>query len=231
MSPSGIARVFAAHPRSAAGVAAGIVAFLVLWPWHLGTAEHLVLAWDVGALVLLVLMVLLFAGETDDDAMAANAMAQQDGEWVIFGITVLGAVVSFVALSTMLSGVKDMPPGQRGLHVALVAGTLLLSWLLTHVVFSVRYAHEYYTYSPSSVQPIATGGHVDGGLQFPGDDTPDYWDFMYFGIVLGMTFQVSDVQITSRKLRRLATVHGLIGFLFNTVIVALTVNIAASLMG
>ena len=72
---------------------------------------------------------------------------------------------------------------------------------------------------------------MDGGLEFPGDDAPDYWDFIYFGIVLGMTFQVSDVQITSRKLRRLAPVHGLIGFLFNTVIVALTVNIAASLLG
>ena len=70
----------------------------------------------------------------------------------------------------------------------------------------------------------------DKGLYFPGGDAPDYWDFVYFAIVLGMTFQVSDVQITSRKLRRLATVHGLLGFLFNTVIVALTVNLAANLL-
>ena len=71
---------------------------------------------------------------------------------------------------------------------------------------------------------------MDGGLEFPGGLAPDYWDFIYFSLVLGMTFQVSDVQITSRKLRRLATLHGLIGFLFNTVIVALTVNIAASFL-
>ena len=77
-------------------------------------------------------------------------------------------------------------------------------------------------------QPGAS--RVDGGLDFPGGLSPDYWDFFYFALVLGMTFQVSDVQITSRKLRRLAAAHGLIGFLFNAVIIALTVNIAASLL-
>ena len=225
------ARVFAAHPRSLAAAGAGAATFLVLLFRRQGLAEHLVLAWDVGALVLLVLMGLLFLDEPGDATMAANAARQQDGEWVIFSVTVAGAAVSFVALSSVLGTVKGEAPGQRSFHVALVAGTLLLSWLVTHVVFAVRYAHEYYTATPGSTQPIANGSKVDGGLEFPGDDTPDYWDFIYFGIVLGMTFQVSDVQITSRKLRRLATVHGLIGFLFNTVIVALTVNIAASLMG
>jgi uncharacterized membrane protein len=73
-------------------------------------------------------------------------------------------------------------------------------------------------------------GAVDGGLEFPGQEPPDYWDFFYFSIVLGMTFQVSDVAISSRKLRRLATVHAFLSFVYNTVIVALTVNIAASLL-
>jgi len=90
-------------------------------------------------------------------------------------------------------------------------------------VFALRYAHEYYETAPGHVG-------IDGGLQFPADDEPDYWDFFYFALVLGMTFQVSDVQITSRTLRRLAAVHGLLGFLFNTVIIALTVNIGASLL-
>ena len=230
MSPSTVIRVLTSHPRTIAGLLAGLVAWLALLPWHLGTATHLALAWDVGGLVLLGLLALVFIRETEDTAMAAKALRQQDGEWVIFIVTVLGAVISFAALTSVLGEVKTAPPDQRGLLVALVAGTLLLSWLLTHIVFAVRYAHEYYSVSPHSSQVIAGGAKVDGGLQFPGDDTPDYWDFVYFGIVLGMTFQVSDVQITSRKLRRLATVHGLIGFLFNTVIVALTVNIAASLL-
>ncbi len=94
---------------------------------------------------------------------------------------------------------------------------------MTHTTFAFRYAHEYYE-APAGAEK------VDGGLQFPGEEQPDYLDFLYFSMVLGMTFQVSDVQITSRKFRRLATVHGLLSFLFNTIILALTVNIAAGLL-
>jgi len=101
---------------------------------------------------------------------------------------------------------------------------LFLSWLVTHVTFAFRYAHEFYAKDLG-------GPDVDRGLEFPGETAPDYLDFLYFSLVLGMTFQVSDVQITSRKFRRVAALHGLIGFLFNTVIVAFTVNIAAGLMG
>ncbi len=91
---------------------------------------------------------------------------------------------------------------------------------MTHVTFAFRYAHEFYA-------DDLGGPDVDRGLEFPGERQPDYLDFLYFALVLGMTFQVSDVQITSRKLRRVATLHGLLSFLFNTVIVAFTVNIAA----
>jgi uncharacterized membrane protein len=107
--------------------------------------------------------------------------------------------------------------------VAIVAVTLALSWMLTHAVFALRYAHEFYTRTGDAEVP-------DGGLEFPREPNPDYWDFLYFSAVLGMTFQVSDVQITSRKFRRLATLHGLLGFMFNTVIVALTVNLASGLL-
>jgi len=94
---------------------------------------------------------------------------------------------------------------------------------MTHTSFAFRYAHEYY-----QVDPGGTG--IAGGLDFPGEKRPDYLDFMYFSLVLGMTFQVSDVGITARKLRRLATVQGLLSFLFNTIILALSVNIAAGLL-
>jgi uncharacterized membrane protein len=104
-----------------------------------------------------------------------------------------------------------------------VAFTLLASWLMMQASFALRYAHEYYSRSPGRPD-------IDGGLSFPSEDHPDYMDFMYFALVLGMTFQVSDVQITSRKLRRLAALHGLLSFLFNTIIVALTVNLAAGLL-
>lgn len=215
-------RVIAGHRRLTIGTLVGIASYLLL-PRELGLTTRSVLAWDLGCVVFLVLAAILFAREGDDESMAENAMRQQEGEWVVFWITLAGVTVSFIALTSELADVKAMTPLPRQLHIALVASTLLLSWTLTHVGFALRYAHEHYTTSPGRTK-------VDGGLEFPGDDSPDYWDFMYFALVLGMTFQVSDVQITSKKFRRLATVHGLIGFLFNTVIIALTVNIAASLL-
>ncbi len=217
------ARVIRGHLRTSAAILVSLVAFAVM-PAGTVPASRAVMAWDAGAIVFLVLATQLFLRKPHDDSqMARNAEAQSDGEWVIFFITLAGVVFSFVALTVVFSGVKDMSPANRGLHVSLVGATLLVSWLVTHVVFALRYAHEYYAQD-------AGGPGIDGGLEFPGELPPDYWDFVYFSIVLGMTFQVSDVQITSRKLRRLATVHGLIGFLFNTIIVALTVNIAASLL-
>jgi uncharacterized membrane protein len=215
-------RVIAGHPRVATGLATALLAYPLL-PHALGPATRAVLAWDLGSIVLLLLAVILFANEGTDADMAQHARRQEEGEWTAFWVVLAGVLFSFVALTQELGNVKDLSPTVRSLHVALVAATLLLSWLVTHVVFALRYAHEFYT-------TTGTRSKVDGGLEFPGEDAPDYWDFVYFSLVLGMTFQVSDVQITSRKLRRLATVHGLIGFLFNTVIVALTVNIAASLM-
>ena len=94
------------------------------------------------------------------------------------------------------------------------------------VAFTIHYAPEYYAPDQFSQTP----SDANNALTFPGDSKPDYWDFFYFSLVLGMTFQVSDVQITRRSLRRLAAAHGLLGFLFNTVILALSVNIGASLL-
>lgn len=226
MAPTGMAaalwplRVVRAHPRIITGLLVILLSYFVL-PGALVPSVRAVLAWDIGSLVLLVLAGHLF---THGHATMEQAAAEQEeGEWTIFFITLAGVAFSFVALTVVFSGVKDMTPDVRRFHVGLVAATLLLSWLVTHIIFAMRYAHEYYAKDLG-------GPEIDGGLEFPGGQPPDYWDFAYFAIVVGMTFQVSDVQITARKLRRLATVHGLIGFLFNTVIVALTVNIAASLL-
>jgi uncharacterized membrane protein len=117
-----------------------------------------------------------------------------------------------------------MAGSRRGTQAVLVASTLFASWLVTHVLFAFRYAHEFYARDLG-------GPDFDRGLEFPEEREPDYLDFLYFSLVLGMTFQVSDVQITSRKFRRVAALHGLLSFLFNTVIIAFTVNIAAGLMG
>jgi uncharacterized membrane protein len=215
-------RVVAGHRYTFSAALIGIAAYVGL-PRDLGPAPRAVIAWDIGAVSLLLLFVALLLNEGDDQKMARNAKAQEEGEWTVFAVTLIGVVVSFVALTQVLGMAKDMQGIERKLYIGTVALTLFLSWLVTQVIFALRYAHEYYERRPGAAR-------VDGGLEFPGGHAPDYWDFLYFALVLGMTFQVSDVQITARKLRRLATAHGLIGFLFNAVIIALTVNIAASLL-
>ncbi len=212
----------AGHRRTFLACAIGLVSFLLL-PRYFGPASRAVMAWDLGAGAFLAMVAATFWREGDDAAIARNAALQQEGEWTVFATTLAAVAISFAALTHLLSTAKGMPDGERKLLIGLVAATLLLSWLVTHVVFALRYAHEFYERAPGAAR-------ADGGLTFPGRLPPDYWDFLYFALVLGMTFQVSDVQITSRKMRRLATGHGLIGFMFSTVIVALTVNIAASLL-
>lgn len=212
--------------RSRPRLFAGLIVMLLAWPLlpaALPLTTRGIVAWDTGVLVFLLLAAQLFATETPDD-MPAAAEAQQEGEWTIFWLTLAVVIVSFVAVSSEFGAIKRGAAERRGLEVGLVAVTLLLSWLVTHVTFAFRYAHEFYARDLG-------GPDVDRGLDFPGEKQPDYLDFMYFALVLGMTFQVSDVQITSRKLRRVAALHGLLSFLFNTVIVAFTVNIAAGLMG
>jgi uncharacterized membrane protein len=216
-----ILSIIRGHGRFFLAGIVGVACFLAM-PAELTLRSRSILAWDIGALAFLVMCAILFAGATPD-RMEANAEAQQEGEWTLFWLVVAGATASFAAILGEFGSMKNATHGQRDIKVALVAATLALSWMLTHTVFALRYAHEYYTRTNDAPA-------LDGGLQFPHEDCPDYWDFLYFSVVLGMTFQVSDVNITSRKLRRLATVHGLLGFLFNTVIVALTVNLASGLL-
>jgi uncharacterized membrane protein len=214
-------RVAAAHRRLLTGVLCGVVIYPLL-PRTITQQTRAVIAWDVGVVVFLALSAFLFTTERAS-RMSSDAEHQQEGEWTIFWLTMAATGFSFAAIVGEFSNSRDLPTAQKGLHVALVAVTLLVSWLMTHTTFAFRYAHEYYEAAPGSAK-------VDGGLEFPGEEQPDYLDFMYFSLVLGMTFQVSDVQITSRKLRRLAALHGLLSFLFNTIILALTVNIAAGLL-
>lgn len=216
-----ITRIVRARKRLFAGAGLGLLAFPLL-PQTFTLLTRLIIAWDLGCLTFLVLCAQKFTFERDVD-LAADAAAQEEGEWTVFWITVGAVGASFAAIIGEFSSNKDVPAEIRGLHIGLIAVTLLVSWLMTHTVFALRYAHEYYEMRPGT-------DSIAKGLDFPGDQPPDYWDFFYFSLVLGMTFQVSDVQITARALRRLAAAQGLLSFLFNTVILALTVNIAAGLL-
>ncbi len=214
-------RILLGHKRLFAALTVGVVSFFLL-PGGFHARTQAILAWDIGAAFFLALCAVWFTTATPAQ-MPRNAAAQEEGEWTLFWLVLAGVSASFAAIIGEFGAMKNITPALRELRVALVAATLAVTWMLTHAVFALRYAHEFYTSSGDATAP-------DGGIEFPRETRPDYWDFFYFSAVLGMTFQVSDVQITSRKMRRLATVHGLLGFLFNTVIVALTVNLASGLL-
>ncbi len=216
---AGAMRLLTGHARLFTAILIGVAMLLIL-PQHWPDRPRGIAAWDIASASYLAMMAELFL-TSPPTRMRANALAQEDGEWTLFFLVLAGILVSFAAILGEFGSMKAAANG-KGLKVALVAATLVLSWLMAQAVFALRYAHEYYSAAP--------GDAVEGGLEFPSEAHPDYWDFLYFSVVLGMTFQVSDVQITSRKLRRLATLHGLMGFLFNTVIIALTVNLASGLL-
>jgi uncharacterized membrane protein len=210
-----------ARPRLFASIAAGALAALLL-PHGWNPRTRALCAWDFAVGLYLLLTATLFCGQ-HLDRMPADAQRQQEGEWTIFAVTVAVVMASYIAIFGEFSHAKDMHGLAKDAHIGLIALTLFASWMMLHATFCFRYAHEFYTRTDPH-------GDFDRGLDFPGEKLPDYLDFTYFAIVLGMTFQVSDVQITSRKFRRLAALHGLLSFLFNTVIIALTVNIGASLL-
>jgi uncharacterized membrane protein len=214
-------RVLLSRARLLAGAVFGLLVWACI-PSGTVASTRVIVGWDAGVLLYLGLSAPLSL-MTSPAEMPAHAEAQEDGEWTIFGITLGVVIISFIAVGNEFATIKNAPSGQRSWQILLVAVTLFISWLMTHVTFAYRYAHEYYERNEA--------GGLDKGLEFPGEPEPDYMDFLYFALVLGMTFQVSDVQITSRKLRRVAVLHGLLGFLFNAIIIALTVNIAAGLAG
>ena len=205
-------RVVYARPRTFVSIALGIAAFLLL-PAPARLVTRLLIGWDTFATLYLVLVYFMIWRSTHRH-IRHNAIMQDDGRFLILLVTALGAFASIAAIVFELGGTH------RAMSQLVVAtATIALSWAVVHTAFALHYAHDYYR------------GSRPGGLQFPsGDkqDHADYWDFVYFSFVIGMTAQVSDVGITDKTIRRTATVHGIISFVYNTALVALMVNIAAS---
>ncbi len=175
-------------------------------------ANALLLGFDVAAVIFLGVIAYLF-NRSEPDRMRRRAQAIDTGRWVVLLSGVLLAAVVLGALGVELHAAKS--GGLLGLVVSVLS--VILSWLFLNVMFAIHYAHGYY----------GDLGEKHTGLDFPDTPEPDYWDFAYFSIVIGMTFQVSDVQITSKYLRRVVLMHSVIAFFFNVFIIAVTVNIVA----
>jgi len=214
-------RVVAARPRLFICAAVGWATVLLL-PSSL--AQHdvtrLILGWNVGAILYLLLAARLMFWSTHE-RMRNRALQQDEGRIIVLGLVVSAALVSLGAIVAELAVAKDFQGTQRYAHVGLAALTILSSWAFTQVMFAMHYAHDYY------VAEIR-GNH--GGLSFPGGHAPDYGDFLYFACVIGTSGQTADVSFTSRTMRRVGLVHCVLAFFFNTTLVALTINIASGLL-
>jgi uncharacterized membrane protein len=194
------------------GVVAALATGFTGWSW----STRLLVAWDVAVVAYLAFVLEMMVG-SDPHTIRRHAAKEDEGAIAILVLTVAASLSSLVAIFAVLGRAMG---GGRGGAVALALATVLLSWTFVHTIFALRYAHEFY------------GEHAarGGGLTFPGNyKEPDYWDFVYFAFVIGMTFQTSDVTITSKWVRRMVAVHGVVAFLYNVAFLALTVNIAASL--
>lgn len=209
-------RLVRAQPRLFAsfGVFVAIAATLsAVTNWRL--SPRLLVGWDIGIGLYLVLAFHMMAG-SDVHSIRRRAAGQDEGKFAMLVLTVAAALASLGAIVAELSSTLNAGARQPT-QLVLAIATIVLSWAFIHTIFALHYAHEFYD---------DEGG---GGLTFPGpDEEPDYWDFMYFSFVIGMTSQVSDVGVTSKPIRRTVAAHGVFSFVFNVALLALAVNIAAS---
>lgn len=215
--PPLVLRIVRARPRLFSSAALGIAITVVLaltGQWR--RPIPVVVGWDIGVAVYLVLAFFMMTRASIQD-IRRRAAEEDDGQFIILVLAVVAAVASLYAIVVELSS-PGLPGSKRpGGHILLAALTIGLSWFFIHMMFALHYAHEFYD---------AADGR---GLAFPGNErTPDYWDFLYFSLVIGMTSQVSDVGVIKKEIRRTVAAHGVISFFFNVALLALTVNIAAS---
>jgi uncharacterized membrane protein len=217
-------RLLAGRPRLAAataiGLAAGLGAAFVL-DFHPSAAA--LAGWDAFCLAFLALSAPLLFGE-DPGTMRARAAQQDEGQAVILALVVVAGVASLAGACLELSQARDVQGLARAGLVAGAALTVAASWLVVQATLALHYAHDFYAAHPTKK------GQDAGGLAFPGGEPPDYSDFLHFAIVIGVAAQTADIAFTDRRLRRLGTLHSLIAFVFNTLIVALTISLLAGLL-
>lgn len=202
-----------------------LVAFIVsvLLPSWINLSTRILCIWNGGMICFLALTWILMV-KALPKTMRRNAQSLDEGRLVILSLITAAACASILAIAIILRETKGKGMDVLIPHLILAVVTIIVSWLLVHTIFAMHYAHEYYQDHKTDSNSKA------GGLDFPEDIEPDYWDFLYFSFVIGMTSQVSDVQITSRSLRRLTLIHSILAFFFNTAIVAMSINIIAGLI-
>lgn len=210
-------RIARAHLKLVIAIFVGLACGLALMAIKLDTMARVLAGWDAGLIVYLALAA-RFRRRYGVKDIRKRAAEQDEGGFAILVLSIVATFASLVAVVFALVGAKQ---GNAPLAVTLTILTIVLSWSFVHTIFAFHYAHEYYGKGRDD---------MIGGLDFPSDKAPDYSDFLYFSLVIGMTSQVSDVQITSKVIRRMVSMHGVLAFFFNLVVLALTVNVVANLI-
>jgi len=218
--PRKLARGLVARPKVIFGFLAALLTALVEPEW-LSLSVRSSGAWIAGATVYLGMSFAIMANH-GTERIRQKAQTEDESSFVFSGIVLLAVLSSFVAVIALSSDARNAHGWVRIAHVALAIGTIVSAWFVMQVVFTMHYAHGYY-------HPAATGQGIARGLNFPGEDVPDYWDFLYFTTSIGATAQTADVSISSKAMRRIATVQAVLSFIFNAAILALAVNLASSL--
>ncbi len=208
------------HAKLAVAAAIGTALALALTPLHIRPETRLLIGWDAG-IALYLWLTRAMMKRADVAHIRRRASLQDEGAFAILLLSVGATLASLIAVIVELGGAQETHGWQAILSALLTMATILMSWAFMHTIFSLHYAHEYYG---------ERGDGRIGGLTFPGGEEPDYWDFLYFSLVVGMTSQVSDVAITSKYIRRVAAVHGVLSFFFNLTVLALTVNMVSNLI-
>lgn len=210
-------RIALSRPRLWISVALGILCYVLLTAFFANArpVTRMLVGWDIGVLFYLAAVAQIMT-QSSPAEIKRHAAAQDEGAFAILILTVAAAIASLGAIFLELGNIEKDGP-DYGLYAAHAGVTVVLSWAFIHTIFALHYAHDFY----------GTGQRAHG-LKFPGDTAPDYWDFMYFSFVIGMTFQVSDVAVTNKWIRRTVVSHGALSFLYTTAIIALTVNIAGA---
>jgi len=214
-----------AHTRLWIGLFVALITFVLTR--NSVPAAQFILTWISFSFSIVFLFWITIITASPDDVRHI-AKRQDSSRTIIFLFALVASFVSLFATILLLKGLPNTNQAGHAYHIAFSIIAVTLSWILIHTVFTFRYAHLYYT---CHVMEEGIHKELEGGLEFPSVDPPDYFDFAYFAFVIGMTFQVSDIQITSRHIRRLVLLHGLLSFVYSTVIVALTINILSGLIG
>jgi uncharacterized membrane protein len=214
-----LAKLDAVH-RLLIGLGFAIPSYFLLTWQGVKPVTGLMMSWDIFSLLMVTMMWIIFFNIPE---ASINLMAERedDSRTVIFFIVLISVLISLLGIVILLRS-SSQSLVNKNLHEPVSMIGVALSWFLLHTTFTIHYAHLYYNDDGQQQG-------VPNGIDFPGQNHPDYLDFAYFSFVIGMTFQVSDVSISIRKIRRLALLHGIVSFLFNSIIVALTISVIANL--